>query len=207
MRVYDTFPTQNRAVTQADYENVVYRMPAKFGSIARCSVQRDPDSNKRNLNMYVTSENRFGKLTTTNSTIKENLKTWLNRFRMINDTIDILDAFIANIGIEYVIKPASGVDKFSLLNLANTALQAHFRTKFYIGEPLYISDIYKVLKDVSGVLDVSRVKIVNKSSSEYSDVELDINANLSPDGSYLITPGNVILEVKFPVTDIKGKIR
>jgi len=207
MRVYDTFPTQNRAVTQADYENVVYRMPAKFGSIARCSVQRDPDSNKRNLNMYVTSENRFGKLTTTNSTIKENLKTWLNRFRMINDTIDILDAFIANIGIEYVIKPASGVDKFSLLNLANGALQAHFRTKFYIGEPLYISDIYKVLKDVSGVLDVSRVKIVNKSSSEYSDVELDINANLSPDGSYLITPGNVILEVKFPVTDIKGKIR
>ena len=206
-RVFDTFPTQNRAVTQADYENVAYRMPAKFGSIARCSVQRDPDSAKRNLNMYVISENRFGKLVTTNSTIKENLKTWLNDFRMINDTIDILDAFIANIGIEYIIKPSEGVDKFSLLSAANGALQMHFRTRFYIGEPLYISDMYKVLKDVKGVLDVSKVKIVNKVSSQYSDTQFDINENLSPDGSYLVTPSNVILEVKFPATDIKGKIR
>ena len=103
-RVYDTFPTQDRAVTQADYENVAYRMPAKFGSIKRCSVQRDPDSAKRNLNMYVISEDQFGKLTATNLTIKNNLKTWLNHYRMINDTIDILDPFIINLGIEFQVK-------------------------------------------------------------------------------------------------------
>lgn len=45
-RIFDTFPTQNRAVTQADYENLTYRMPAKFGSIKRVSAQRDPDSQK-----------------------------------------------------------------------------------------------------------------------------------------------------------------
>ena len=207
MRVYDTFPTQNRAVTQADYENVVYRMPAKFGSIARCSVQRDPDSAKRNLNMYVISENRFGKLTTTNSTIKTNLKTWLDDYRMINDTIDILDAYIINIGVEYMVKPSEGVDKFTLLNAANAALQRHFRTRFYIGESLYISDIYKVLKDVKGVLDVTKVKITNKNSSQYTDTQFDIPSNLSPDGSYLIAPANTIFEIKFPATDIKGKIR
>jgi len=43
-KIYDTFPTQNRAVTQADYENIAYRMPAKFGSIKRVSVQRDKNS-------------------------------------------------------------------------------------------------------------------------------------------------------------------
>jgi hypothetical protein len=47
-RIYDTFPTQNRAVTQKDYESLVYRMPLKFGSVKRCSVQKDPDSQKRN---------------------------------------------------------------------------------------------------------------------------------------------------------------
>ncbi len=207
MRVYDTFPTQNRAVTQADYENVAYRMPAKFGSIARCSVQRDQDSAKRNLNMYVISENRFAKLTTTNSTIKTNLKTWLNNYRMINDTIDILDAYIINIGVEYIIKPAEGVDKFSVLNSANAALQRHFNTRFYIGEALYISDIYKVLKDVTGVLDVTKVKIINKNSSQYADTQFHIPSNLSPDGSYLIAPANTIFEIKFPANDIKGKIR
>jgi len=48
---------------------------------------------------------------------------------------------------------------------------------------------------------------VNKFGSNYSGVQLDINANLSPDGSSLIIPRNVILEIKFPQTDIKGKIR
>ena len=47
-RIFDTFPTQNRAVTQADYENLVYRMSAKFGSVKRCSAQKDPNSLKRN---------------------------------------------------------------------------------------------------------------------------------------------------------------
>ena len=50
-QVYDTFPTQNRAVTQSDYENLAYRMPAKFGKIKRVSVQKDPNSERRNLNM------------------------------------------------------------------------------------------------------------------------------------------------------------
>ena len=59
-RIYDTFPTQNRAVTQKDYENLVYRMPLSFGSVKRCSVQKDPDSQKRNLNAYVVSEDPPG---------------------------------------------------------------------------------------------------------------------------------------------------
>ena len=92
-RIIDTFPTQNRAVTQADYENLAYRMPAKFGSIKRVSVQREPTSTRRTLNMYVISENNFGNFTTSNSTIKNNLKTWLNHYRMLTDTIEIFDAF------------------------------------------------------------------------------------------------------------------
>ena len=82
-------------------------MPRKFGSIKRCSIQKDPDSQKRNLNAYVISENTLGKLTPTNDTIKKNLKVWLNNYRMINDTIDILDPFIINFGINFVIKPDS----------------------------------------------------------------------------------------------------
>jgi hypothetical protein len=85
-RIYDSFSTQNRAVTQVDYENLAYRMPSKFGSIKRCSVQRDPDSQKRNLNMYIVSEDSFGKLILSSDTIKKNLKVWLNQHRMINDT-------------------------------------------------------------------------------------------------------------------------
>ena len=206
-RIFDTFPTQNRAVTQADYENVAYRMPAKFGSIKRCSVQRDPSSAKRNLNMYVISEDPFGKLVESNSTIKRNLKTWLNQYRMINDTIDILDPYIINFGIEFVAKAESGANKYDILQRAVSTLQERYNTCYYIGEPLYISDIYSELKKVDGILDVLKVKLVNKTGANYSSVTLDINANLSPDGSYLVVPKNAIVEVKYPQQDIVGRIR
>jgi len=205
-RIYDTFPTQNRAVTQADYENVTYRMPSKFGSIKRVSAQKDPNSLKRNLNLYVISEDSFGKLIKTNATIKDNIKTWLNQYRMINDTIDILDPFILNIGIEFIIKTATGVDRFSVLDSAVNALALRYTSPLYIGEQFIISDVYSELKKVKGILDVLSVKIVNKTGANYSSANIEINENLSPDGNALVVPANALVEVKFPTTDIRGKV-
>ena len=182
-------------------------MPGKFGSLKRVSAQKDQDSLKRNINMYVISEDTSGKLIESNSTIKNNLKTWLNQHRMINDTIDILDTYIINIGIEFIIKTVAGVDKSSVLATAINILKQKFQSGFFIGEPLYISDIYSELKKSQDILDVIKVKIVNKSGGQHSYVALDINKNLSPEGSYLICPKNAIFEIKFPEVDIKGKVR
>ena len=77
-RIYDTFATQKRAVTQQDYESVVYQMPTKFGAVKRCKILRDSDSLKRNLNLYVTSENRDGSLTRTNDAGKIESKKGVN---------------------------------------------------------------------------------------------------------------------------------
>jgi hypothetical protein len=206
-RIYDTFPTQNRAVTQADYENIAYRMPVKFGAIKRVSVQKDADSQKRNLNMYVVSEDTSGKLIKANSTIKNNLKTWINQYRMINDTVDILDPYILNFGINFVVRPQMAADKFEVLDKCIDALTEHYTEPFFVGEPIYISEIYEVLKKVDGVLDVSKVKITSNSGGTYSSSAININENLSPDGSYIIAPNNAIFELKYPEEDITGKIR
>jgi|TARA_E500000305_G_C4025171_1_gene241326 hypothetical protein len=206
-RIYDTFPTQNRAVTQQDYENLVYRMPAKFGSIKRCSVQKDPDSQKRNLNVYVVSEDPQRKLINTNTTIKTNLKTWLNHYRMINDTIDILDPFIINFGINFIIKPERNVDKFKVLDSCVVALSNEFSSPLFIGESISKSNIFNVLNSVSGVNDVVKVQIINKTSVNYSNVFFSISDNVSPDGDMIVCPKNAIFEMKFPEVDIKGKLR
>ena len=206
-RIYDTFPTQNRAVTQSDYESIAYRMSPKYGSIKRVSVQKDPDSLKRNLNMYVISEDSFKKLTSSNNTIKNNLKTWLNDYRMINDTIDILDAHIINIGIDVMIKPVSGVSKSDALDDSLKIIKSMFEEGFFIGEHVYISDIYSKLKESQSILDVIMVKINSKTGGEYSNIKFDINSNTSPDGTYLICPKNAIFEVKYPDVDVRGKVR
>ena len=206
-RIYDTFPTQNRAVTSTDYESIAYRMPGKFGSIKRVSVQKDQDSLKRNLNLYCISEDSQGKLINTNTTIKNNLKTWLNHYRMINDTVDILDAYIINIGIDFVIKTVEGANRSVVISSAIETIKSKYAEGFFIGEPIYISDIYSELKKSQDILDVIKVKIVNKTGGQYSYVSYDVNSNLSSAGDYLICPKNAVFELKFPNSDIKGKTR
>lgn len=206
-RIYDTFATQNRAVTQSDYENLAYRMHSKFGSVKRVSVQKDPDSAKRNLNMYVISEDSFGNLIATNSTIKRNLKIWLNQYRMINDTVDILDPYIINLGIEFSIKAAPGTDKKNVIGRCIDFLARDYNNNFYIGEKVSISNIYNTLKNVPGVLDVLKVSIRNKTGTNYSSATININKNLSPDGNELIIPKNAIVEFKYKNTDFVGRAK
>jgi len=182
-------------------------MPAKFGSVKRVSTQKDPNSLKRNLNMYVVSEDQYGNLTKTNQTIKNNIKTWLNQYRMINDTIDILDPYIINLGIDFVVKAQAGADKYDVLNRCINTIASKYNEDFFIGEPFYISEVYETLKNVNGVLDVVKVKLNNKVGGSYADTILQINTNLSSDGSYLMVPNNGIVEIKYPTQDIRGKIR
>lgn len=207
IRTKDFFATQNRAVTGTDYEAMVYAMPSKFGSVKRCRILRDPDSFKRNLNLYVLSEDINGKLTFANSILKDNLKTWLNRVRMINDTIDIIDARIVNLSIDFKIIADSDKNKFDVLNACIANLQERFSEPLLIGEPFYITDVYNVLNDTEGTVDAQDVVIGIKNGLNYSDTRFDINSQKSADGRYIKAPANVAFEIKFPSIDIKGTVR
>jgi hypothetical protein len=206
-RTLNFFPTQNRAVTASDYEALSYAMPSEFGSLKRCHIVRDQDSLKRNLNMYVLAEGTDGKLTTANSALKQNLKEWLNRYRMINDTIDILDAKVINMGINFTVLSQNDVNRFDVLQQAISALQEKFVRDYFIGERLYITEIYSILNSVRGVADVVKVEIVNKRGGKYASTGFDISSNTSPDGRYLSCPDNVAFEIKFPKIDIKGTVK
>jgi hypothetical protein len=91
-----THSAQNRAVTMEDYKSLVLTMPPRFGGVKRCSIMRDIDSNLRNINIYVISEVN-GYFQATNEVLKQNIKTWLNSKRVINDSVDILDAKVVNL--------------------------------------------------------------------------------------------------------------
>ena len=207
LRARGHFATQYRAVTKQDYISIVYNMPSKYGKIKRCIVELDSDSyNQRNLNMYVISEDTNDLLTTTNDTIKSNLKTWVNQYKMINDTVDILDAKIANIGIEFRVLAFPGTNKYDLLNECTTTLQTVFDKTFYIGEPLMITDVYQTLKSVPNLMDVISVKIVVKNGGSYADSPIKIEDVISADGRYVVPPSDTIFEIKFPNADITGTI-
>ncbi len=206
-RAFGTYAAQNRAVTRTDYINLLYRMPSKFGKVFRCNVIRDTNSLKRNLNVYLMSQNSAGDLIVPNSTLKENVKTWLNRYRMINDTIDVLEGRVINIGINFRILPALDVNRYQLLQDCIQKLQQDYiNIKFNVGEAIYISEIYKLLNDVPGVVDTTNVELINQSGGVYSDVVYDIDSNLSDDGRFLLIPEDAVAEVLVPGTDISGVV-
>ena len=206
-RIFDNYASQNRAVTAQDYQAVIYAMPPKFGSVKRAAILRDRNSLKRNLNIYVISEDSEGELVQTSNSIKENLKTWLNRYRMINDTIDILDAKIINLSLEFSILGDLEKNKYDILNDAVTELQNYYNRTFDIGEPFFVTDVYKVLKDVEGVVDVVDVKVKQKTGGEYSRTRIDMERSTSRDGRLIRAPENCIFEIKRPIADIKGIIK
>jgi len=207
VRMYDVFATQNRAVTAQDYKSMAYSMPKEFGALKRVNLIQDPDSFKRNLNMYVIAEDPNQLLITANSSIKNNLKMWLNQGRMVNDTVDILDAIIINIGIDFVIKGDLDTNRFLLLERSVTALRNAYRKTFDIGEPFFITNIYKILQNVEGIMEVLSVKITQKTGANYADAFFDMDSRTSADGKYIDVPKNVVLEVKYPDADILGSIK
>ena len=143
-----------------------------------------------------------------NSILKQNLKEWLNKYRMINDTLDILDGQIINIGINFEVLPELSVNRYEVLQDCVEKLKNEYlNVKFNIGEAVYVSEIFKLLNDVPGVVDTTNVEIINKTSTGYSDYEYNILENMSDDGRFLIIPEDSVAEVLFPDIDVSGVVR
>ena len=205
-RSKDSYAAQNRGVTKQDLEAMAYTMPVKFGAIKRCRVRRKNCTSKRNIELYVLSEGTDGKLTTATDTLKQNLKIWLSEKKMMNDSIDIRDAKIVNYGVEFSINVDQNENSYEVLSNSIKAVQDALSEPLYVGEPLYISDIYGILNKVRGVVDAKMVRIANKTGVGYSSTFVKMDDLLSADGLTAEAPENVALEIKYPASDIKGVI-
>jgi hypothetical protein len=203
-RSYAAKAAQQRSVTRNDYEAYIYMMPAGFGSVKRAAVINDPSSSNRRLSVYVISEDGSGNLITSNSTIKQNVKQWLNKNKMLNDNIDIYDAKILNMGFEYEIIVHPTMDKTEVLNSVQRRLASELNNKMYIGEPFYLTNIFNTINKVDGVVDTTKVTPVLKTGTGYSSAPVSIEEMKSKDGTYIQAPKNVIFEIKNFNRDIRG---
>ncbi len=206
-RAAAVFATQGRAVTVQDYIASVYAMPAQFGSVKRAAIHRDDNDLTRNMNLYIISESSIGSFETSSAALKRNLKTWLNSVRMVNDSLDILDATVIDLGIEFEILANDNISKNFVFNLAKEEIFRQLtETKPQIGEPFYLSEIFRILKEVDEVLDVINVKITSKSDANHSSFFYDIPSNTSPEGRVIYIPHDCVWQLKFR-SDITGTVR
>jgi len=203
------FSSQMRSVTQDDYLIRALSLPSKYGNIAKAYIQKSDAKNKEtNLDLYVLSYDINNNLTTSSSTLKNNLKKYLNQSRTIGDTISIKNAFIINIGCEFNIVSLPQYNNNEVLIKCISSLKDYFSIdKWQINQPIILSDLYIILSKIEGVQTVKDIKIINKtgSTSGYSQWAYDIDgANQNKIIYPSLDPS--IFELKFPSNDIRGSV-
>ena len=160
------------------------------------------------VNLFLLGYDINKKLNTTSPLLKQNLKTYLSEFRIINDSIKIRDAFIINIGIDFEIIVLPNYNNNEVLKKCITVLKQYFNIdKWQINQPIIMRDLYGNLDNVLGVQTVKNIEIYNKTGVNlgYSDYSYDVKGALINKVVYpSIDP--MIFEVKYPNQDIQGKV-
>ncbi len=157
------------------------------------------------INMYLLGYDVNGNLTVLNDAIKQNLKTYLEEYRMLTDAVNMLDGFVINIGVNYEITVFTNYNKREVLLKANQALINYFDiTKWQINEPINLSEIELEIANIEGVSSVQNVEVINLQGSNYSAYAYNIKEATR---NKIIYPSldPAIFEVKYPTQDIKGR--
>jgi hypothetical protein len=212
------FAAQQRTITVQDYIIRAYSMPSKFGSVAKAYVIQDqqlnPDNNQEMIpnplaiNLYTLGYDGNGNLTNLNPAVKENLKTYINQYRILTDAVNIKTAYVINIGVKFEIITLPEYNSNEVLLMCINKLKTIFDSKLWqINQPIVLSKIYTELDRVEGVQSVTSVKIVNlyDSTQGYSGNVYDITAATKAGVIYpSLDPS--IFEIKFTNKDIIGKV-
>ena len=208
-----SFPTQLRAVTKEDYIIRALSMPSKYGSISKAYIAQnknlsDTFSNYPSLNLYVLGLNNSSQLVYSSDNTKENLKTYISQYKSLTDYINIKDAYIININVNFDIMVLPNFTSSEVLVRCVNALKDYFNIeKWSINQPIIMSEIYTLIDQIKGVQTVRKVTINNKVGENlgYSKYGYDI---LGATKNNIIYPSldPSIFEVKYPNSDILGRV-
>ena len=213
------FATQNRSVTKDDYIIRAYSMPSKYGSVAKAFVIADDQlvtkkssspriENPLALNMYVLGFNADKQLIPLNQAIKENLKTYLDHYRIVTDALNLKDAFIINIGIDFEITVLPNFNSNEVLLKCVNSLKTYFNIdRWQINQPIMKSDLINTLANTKGVQSVIGIKFINLFDTDagYSGNVYDIES-ATKNGIIYPSLDPSIFEVKYPSADIRGRV-
>ena len=208
------YSTQLRNVTQDDYLVRTLSMPAKYGAVSKAYIEPtkaqsiSAGESQSILDLYVLSYDVNNQLSLCSPALKQNITTYLSQYRMVNDSVNIKDAFIINIGVNFDIIVLPNYNSNEVLTKCIIALQDYFTiNKWSINQPIILRDIYVLLDLIDGVQTVKTIDIKNLVGENlgYSKYAYDISAATVSNVIYpSLDPS--IFEIKYANTDIQGRI-
>jgi hypothetical protein len=159
------------------------------------------------VNLYLLGYDTNQNLTPINKAIKQNLKTYLNEYRILTDGVNMLDGFIVNIGVEFEVTTLDGYNKSEIVTECINEIKNFFSIdKWSFNQTINLSELELIIANVEGVLSIPKLNIVNKCNGMYSPNSYNIQA-ATKDKIIYPSLDPCVFEIKYPNSDIKGRAR
>jgi hypothetical protein len=206
------FASQNRAVTVADYQAIIQKMPSEFGAPAKVAIVE----NDNKINIQIVSFDTNGSLTeVVSNTLKQNLAEYLSNYRMMNDYVSVQVANVIDLSLEIeVILDATQNQGSVITNIVDKVYTEHFNPLSRgLGDNVYLANIMRTIQNENGVINVGSIKFFNLVGGQYSSSQTSQPFSNSEtkqigliDGVIFAQP-NQIYQVRFPEKDILVRVK
>ena len=227
------FATQLRCVTKEDYTARIQSIPTKFGSIAKTYVNRLDGGT---LLVSTLSYNQNRQLVQTPELILQNVATYLNQFRMINDQLDfgfnlnntLFSGYIINFGVRFIVNQDRRSNATAVkLNVIQVIKDFFKVEKMQFRQSININDLQYNILGLSGVIGIKELLLFQDGTDEYAgsrkfynyevdgttvpngEVSYGFQYNFTEaldDGIYRPSVTPSVFELKNPNQDIYGKV-
>jgi hypothetical protein len=179
--------------------------------ITKFLIGKTSNENEKNnpfaINLYLLAYDLNGNLTNINRAVKENIKTYLNEYKILTDGINLMDGFVINIGVDFEIIAYPNYNKSEVLINCMNELKEYFAIdNMTFNQTINLSEIELLLANVEGVSSVPMMKITNKCGGNYSPNSYNVDAATKEKIVYPSLDPSVF-EIKFPDQDIKGRVK
>jgi len=229
------FASQLRCVTKEDYVSRILSLPAKFGSIAKCYVERLDGGG---LLASTLSYNQKRQLVQTPQLVIQNIGTYIDQFRMINDQITygftipdsngtLFSSYVINFGVRFVVNYDRRLNPTQVkLNVINTIKEFFRVDKMQYRQSINMNDLQYNILGLEGVIGIKELKLFQDGNNEYASgrqlyyykgdgevIGTDSNYgfrynfdNALKDGIYRPSVTPAVFELRNPNLDIYGKV-
>jgi len=226
------FATQLRCVTKEDYTARIQSIPAKFGSIAKAYVERLDGGT---LLVSTLSYNQSRQLTQTPQLVLQNIATYLNQFRMINDQVDfgfslrelLFSGYIINFGVHFKVNYDRRFNPTEVKLNVIQVIKDFFKVgKLKFRQSINMNDLQYNILGLSGVIGIKELKLFQDGNDDYGSnrklyyyrgdgeiigtdanygFQYDFHSALE-DGIYKPSVSPAVFELRNPNQDIYGKV-
>ena len=167
------FSSQLRCVTRQDYQARILNLPAKFGNIAKCYVERIDDQG--GLFVSTLSYNQNKQLVQTPELVLTNIMTYLNQYRMINDQLTfgytlestLFSGYLINFGVKFQINADRRGNKSDIKVQVIDTIRDFFKVeKMQFRQSINMNDLQYNILGLDGVIGIKELKLFQDGSDD-----------------------------------------